>query len=41
MEIGPGGNLTQTQFMLWAGQQLYPDNPVYNVGLVFRISDVD
>ena len=39
MHIGQGSNLTQAQFMLWAAQQLYPDNPVYNVGQVFRISD--
>ncbi|HSF86851.1 MAG TPA: amino acid adenylation domain-containing protein [Acidimicrobiia bacterium] len=33
----PGSNLTQAQSLIWAGQQLYPDVPLYNMVMAFRI----
>ena len=33
-----GSNLTQSQSLIWAGQQLHPDDPLYNMVLAFRIA---
>lgn len=30
-------NLTHAQSLIWAGQQLFPDRPLYNMALAFRI----
>jgi amino acid adenylation domain-containing protein/non-ribosomal peptide synthase protein (TIGR01720 family) len=30
-------NLTRAQFLMWLGQHLNPDTPIYNMPLVFRI----
>ena len=30
-------NLTQSQLLMWTGQQLSPDSPMYNMALSFRI----
>ena len=32
----PDGYLTQAQRLIWAGQQLHPDVPLYNMVLAFR-----
>lgn len=32
-----GGKLTPGQFLIWAGQKLQPDVPLYNVGITFTI----
>lgn len=33
----PGSsNLTRSQFLIWMGQQLHPDDPLYNMVLAFR-----
>lgn len=32
-------NLTQSQLLLWMGQKLKPNSPMYNMALVFDISD--
>ena len=31
-------NLTRAQFLMWLGQQLNPEIPIYNMPLVFRIN---
>ncbi len=31
-------NLTRAQFMIWTGQQLQPDVPLYNMALVFTLA---
>ncbi len=33
----PASNLTQAQSLIWAGQALHPDVPLYNMVLAFRI----
>ncbi|MCB0277281.1 MAG: hypothetical protein KDI06_20875, partial [Calditrichaeota bacterium] len=30
-------NLTHSQFLIWTGQKLNPDVPLYNMALAFRI----
>lgn len=40
-DIETGSNLTRSQFLIWAGQQMSPGLPIYNMGWRFRFgSDV-
>ncbi|MGH7577216.1 MAG: condensation domain-containing protein, partial [Longimicrobiales bacterium] len=37
VDAGPAGGLTVSQHLLWLGQQLHPDEPLYNMALTFDI----
>ncbi len=37
MTAPTSSDLTQAQMLIWAGQQLHPDAPLYNMALAFRI----
>ncbi|NNF04243.1 MAG: amino acid adenylation domain-containing protein, partial [Rhodothermales bacterium] len=37
-DAGRGAELTQSQLLLWTGQQMHPDAPLYNMALRFEIT---
>ncbi|MDJ0953252.1 MAG: amino acid adenylation domain-containing protein [Acidimicrobiia bacterium] len=38
MTAGSGGTPTQAQTLIWTGQQLHPEAPLYNMVLAFRLT---
>ncbi|NDJ60666.1 MAG: amino acid adenylation domain-containing protein, partial [Chloroflexi bacterium] len=39
-ELLSKSNLTRSQFLMWLGQQIYPDAPLYNMAEVYTINGV-